>query len=89
MNPKRPARGRKNFAASPEVLAVRPDVAWRMIDVSASTGWKLVRIGEIAVVRYGPNLTLVPLTSLRDFLARHAIATRPSEAGHPRAEAAA
>jgi hypothetical protein len=74
---------------APEMLTVRPDVAWAMLGVSASTGWKLVRHREIGVVRYGPNLTLVPIASLQDFLERHAVAARaPVGDAQPLASAA-
>jgi len=42
-----------------------------MLGVGASKFWQLVKNEEIEVIRLGPNLTLVPISSLHDFLARH------------------
>lgn len=57
--------------SAPEVLAVRPPLAWQMLGICASTGWKWVREGKIKVARVGPNMTMVPVAELRDFLARY------------------
>lgn len=62
------------------VLTVRAPAAQRMLGIGETTFWRLVRAGEIPVVRVGTNLTLVPLTGLRDFLARHTVATGPPDA---------
>jgi hypothetical protein len=82
---KPPARGRSANNAKapppapsqtpPEVLVVRPPVAWNMLGIAASTGWKWVREGKIKVVRVGPNCTMVPVAELRDFIARHTVPT--------------
>jgi len=55
----------------PEVLTVRPQTAAKMLGIAESTFFKRVRAGEIEVIRVSPTLTLVPVTSLRAFLARH------------------
>ena len=57
---------------APEVPAVRPHDAMRMIGCGASFFWKAVRAGEIPVVRYGRRLTMVAVSSLHPFLQRHA-----------------
>jgi hypothetical protein len=41
--------------------------------ISESTLWKLVRHGELKVIRYGPRLTLFDVESLRAFLGRHSV----------------
>ena len=62
---------------SPEALVVRPPVAQRMLNISEAMFWKLVKAGEIPVVRRGPRLTLIPVEGLHAFLRRHAV-TAPS-----------
>jgi hypothetical protein len=59
---------------APEVLAVRPPVAWRMLGIGPSTGWKLVKSGRLRVVRVGCNITMIEMAELRRFLAAHAVA---------------
>jgi hypothetical protein len=43
-------------------------------DIGESTFWKLAKAGEFEVIRVGPNLTLVTVASLRDFLTRYTAA---------------
>ena len=56
----------------PEVLAVRPPEACRLLGVGPTTFWKWVKRGDIRPVRVGPNMTIIPMSELRDFLARNA-----------------
>ena len=72
MHSKSAARGRQQAPASPSVLTVRPRPAQAMLGVGSTKFWQLVKNGEIEVIRLGPNLTLVPVSGLHDFLARHA-----------------
>jgi len=59
----------------PEVLAVRPPEACRLLGVGPTTFWKWVKRGDIRPVRIGPNITMIPMAELRDFLKRNASPT--------------
>lgn len=81
-----PRRGTTKASAAPsfrlstpllEVLAVRPREAWRMLGISASSGWKWIRLGKIRVIRVGPNVTMIEMAELRRFLAAHATEPPP------------
>jgi len=55
----------------PEVLTLRPKDAARLLGIAESTIFKLLRAGEIEAVKPSPNMTLIPLASLRAFVERH------------------
>ena len=79
--PKRLARGRRKVPPivadppradpPPELLTVRPQLAAKMLGIAESTLFKLLRAGEIEAVKPSPNMTLIPMASLRAFIARH------------------
>lgn len=77
MRAKSPKRGRPKVPPMipdqlPEVLAVRPPEACRLLGVGPTTFWKWVKRGDIRPVRVGPNITMIPMAELRDFLKRNA-----------------
>ena len=61
----------------PEVLTMRPAAAAQMLGIALSTLFKLIRAGEIEAVRPSPNMTLIPVESLRAFVARHRATPSP------------
>jgi len=67
-----PARDRQqNTTQTVEPLAVRPREAMLMLGIKASSFFKLCKRGEIETIRVSRSMTLVPVASLRAFLARH------------------
>lgn len=58
-----------------EPLTVRPPEAWRLLGISPSYGWRLVRAGRLRTIRISSAATLIELSELRDFLKRNASAS--------------
>ena len=54
------------------VLAVRPSGACRPLGVGLTTFWKRVKHGDIRPARVDPNITMIPMHELRDFLEHNA-----------------
>jgi hypothetical protein len=61
-----------NIADQPEAMAVRPREAQRLLDISPSTFWKLVRLKRLRTLKVSENTTRVEMAEIRRFLAEHA-----------------
>jgi hypothetical protein len=53
-------------------MAVRPREAQRLLDISASTFWKLVRLKRLRTIKICANTTRVETAEIRRFLAEQA-----------------
>lgn len=51
-----------------DVLAIRPEEAFRRLGISRATGYKFIADGTIPAVRLGPKRILVPIVELEKLL---------------------
>ncbi len=59
-----------------EPIAVRPKVAWQMLDVSNTTGYELLKAGELESYKEGSARKIL-VSSIREYVERKMAAASP------------
>jgi excisionase family DNA binding protein len=65
-----------------EPLAVRPSIAWRLLDCGNTHGYELLAAGELESYRDGRSRRIT-MRSIKAYIARQLTAAAPSEAASP------